>query len=550
VNVNRPSLCLRGGRVIDPVNRVDGVRDVWIQGDRICPEPADASTRALRTIDVRGDIVMAGAIDVHSHIVGPKVNLGRRMRPPTFAADDDPGDPRSSGRVPTLEQTGRLYAAMGYTTVIDAAIAPRMSPLAHLELSRVPIIDAGILALSGNEPEVLTAVADGSGELLRLRIGDLARRSGAWGLKLVNPGGVVRWKAAHGHPTDLDDAVDGFGSLTPRAILESITTAIDALDFPHPAHVHGMRLGLPDSADAMFELMKSIDGRRVHLAHVQFHSYGGAKGGFDGFASHVHSLAEFVNTHANITVDIGQVMFGPTLAMTADSGVGQYLAEVTGRPWSSVDIECECGCAVLPVAYMSRKRAHALQWAIGLEWYLRVADPWRIALTTDHPNGGSFLAYPELIALLMDREYRRDALRAIPADVLAAISLTELDREYSLEEIAILTRGAPARILGMPDRGHLNPGAIADVVVYTNNSDRIRMFSHPRLVVKSGREVSADAPIHQQPLGNTLRLRESEGIDCLGFEPSRTGGERSTERRFEDTSAAGARPSLDPRDFV
>ncbi len=46
---------------------------------------------------------------------------------------------------------------------------------------------------------------------------------------------------------------------------------------------------------------------------------------------------------------------------------------------------------------------HALQWAIGLEWYLLVEDPWRVAMSTDHPNGGSFLAYPQIIRLLMDR---------------------------------------------------------------------------------------------------------------------------------------------------
>ena len=48
----------------------------------------------------------------------------------------------------------------------------------------------------------------------------------------------------------------------------------------------------------------------------------------------------------------------------------------------------------------------ALQWVVGLELFLLSADPWRVVLSTDHPNGGSFLAYPELIRLLMDRTYR------------------------------------------------------------------------------------------------------------------------------------------------
>ena len=35
-------------------------------------------------------------------------------------------------------------------------------------------------------------------------------------------------------------------------------------------------------------------------------------------------------------------------------------------------------------------------------------------MSTDHPNGGSFLAYPQIIRLLMDRTYRQDVLKTRP----------------------------------------------------------------------------------------------------------------------------------------
>ena len=54
----------------------------------------------------------------------------------------------------------------------------------------------------------------------------------------------------------------------------------------------------------------------------------------------------------------------------------------------------EAGCGIVPITYEDKNVVHALQWAIGLEWYLLVEDPWRVAMSTDHPNGGSFLAYP------------------------------------------------------------------------------------------------------------------------------------------------------------
>ena len=66
----------------------------------------------------------------------------------------------------------------------------------------------------------------------------------------------------------------------------------------------------------------------------------------------------------------------------------------------------EAGCGIVPIKYKDKSLVHALQWAIGLEWYLLVEDPWRVAMSTDHPNGGSFLAYPQIIRLLMDRTYR------------------------------------------------------------------------------------------------------------------------------------------------
>ena len=108
------------------------------------------------------------------------------------------------------------------------------------------------------------------------------------------------------------------------------------------------------------------------------------------------------------------------------------------------------GCGIVPIEYKPKTLIHAWQWAIGLEWLLLAADPWRIALSTDHPNGGSFLAYPEVIRLLMDRTYRGDMLRTIHPRVARAIGFWHRShREYSLSEICIITRAGPARLLGL-----------------------------------------------------------------------------------------------------
>ena len=126
-------------------------------------------------------------------------------------------------------------------------------------------------------------------------------------------------------------------------------------------------------------------------------------------------LAKYVNEHPRLTVDVGQVMFGGTTSMTGDSQVGYYLSNLYGSKWVSHDTELETGCGITPIRYKQKSLINAWQWAIGLEWYLSVTDPWRVVMSTDHPNGGSFLAYPQIIRLLMDRTWRHEQLAALPA---------------------------------------------------------------------------------------------------------------------------------------
>jgi len=74
------TLRIKGGRLYDPANGVDGeVRDIHIRDGRIVAPDANASI--TREIDARGMAVMAGGIDMHTHIGGGKVNLARMLLP-------------------------------------------------------------------------------------------------------------------------------------------------------------------------------------------------------------------------------------------------------------------------------------------------------------------------------------------------------------------------------------------------------------------------------------------------------------------------------------
>ena len=238
----------------------------------------------------------------------------------------------------------------------------------------------------------------------------------------------------------------------------------------------------------------------LHLTHVQFHSYGTE--GDRKFSSGAAEIAEAVNRNKHISVDVGQIMFGQTVTASGDTMM-QYRNRGFAKPrkWLSMDIECQGGCGLVPFRYRDRNFVNALQWAIGLELFLLVEDPWRIFLTTDHPNGAPFTMYPQLIRLLMDRSYRNDMLATINKAAAAASTLGSIAREYTLAEIAILTRAGPARILGLRDRGHLAPGAVADIAVYTEQADKAAMFGAARLRLQGRPPDRARRRAHRDGLG-------------------------------------------------
>jgi dihydroorotase len=62
-------LLIKGGRVLDPGQRIDRVLDVAIQGGRIAAVRATiAASEAAEVIDARGKIVVPGLVDIHAHV--------------------------------------------------------------------------------------------------------------------------------------------------------------------------------------------------------------------------------------------------------------------------------------------------------------------------------------------------------------------------------------------------------------------------------------------------------------------------------------------------
>jgi formylmethanofuran dehydrogenase subunit A len=503
---------IAGGYVYDPANGVNGqVRDLWVEDGKMVNPPGDPAVRPSRTVDASGLVVMPGGVDMHCHIAGPKVNMARKMRPEDRRRDEPVH--RTSithsgtlGSVPSTFATGYKYAGLGYTTAFDAAVPPLSARHAHEEFADTPCIDKGFYVLMGNNHYIMNAIHEGEPQRLKAFVAWLLSAAKGYAVKLVNPGGVEVWKHhAGGNVNGIDQNVDAF-DITPRQIIRGVAQAVDAIGLPHGVHIHCNNLGLPGNWTTTLETLKSLEGHRGHITHIQFHSYGGGDGDENTFNSKVVPLADYVNQHENVTVDVGQVMFGETTSMTGDSPLGYYLHNVYGTKWFSADTELESGCGIAPITYRNKSLVHALQWAIGLEWYLLVEDPWRVVMSTDHPNGGSFLAYPQIIRLLMDRTYRQDVLKTVPKELINRSCLADLDREYSLSEICIITRSGPARILGLSNKGHLGPGADADITIYTPHENKQTMFELPKYVIKSGQILVEECELRATLDGKTLHV--------------------------------------------
>ena len=516
---------LKNGIVYDPANEVNGDKmDVMFKDGKI----VDSVSSDAKVLDVTDKIVMPAGIDPHAHVAGPKLVVGRLYRP----EDSRRGVTQktkvlrseSGFSIPSCPATGYRYSRLGYGTVVEAAMPPLEAKHTHEEIATIPQLDIPALPLFGNNWFVMEYAKDNNIEDIAAFIAAWLKISKGYGVKIVNPCGSEAWgwgMNVHG----FNDKAPYF-DVTSKEVVIALAKANEMLNLPHSIHIHPNDLGHPGNYTTTLETMDSVKNIKkgskaaeirdqvMHVTHLQFHSYTGNSWKDAGSAA--PELADYINKHDHITCDIGQVTLDETTTMTADAPMEYDLFKISGLKWANKDIECETAAGIIPCIYSPKTPVSTLQWAIGLELFLHIENPWQVCLTTDHPNAGPFIRYPKIISWLMSAPKRMEMIDNGEVHKWASkrTGLAGLEREYDFYEIATISRAAPARIHGFADRGALTPGYNADIAVYDINPNDFdpsrdpegveKAFSNAYYTIKDGQIVVKDGDIVSTKQSHTI----------------------------------------------
>ena len=146
---------LQNARIYDPINRINGkTKDLYIKKGYIIDKPKHAE-RISRTINLKNKIIMAGGIDIHSHIAGGKVNLARLLLPEEhrkylYSSSEKLRSGSGLGTCSSFH-IGYKYVKLGYTAVFEPAVLPSNARSAIIEMSDIPFIDKGTYTVISND---------------------------------------------------------------------------------------------------------------------------------------------------------------------------------------------------------------------------------------------------------------------------------------------------------------------------------------------------------------------------------------------------------------
>lgn len=455
-------LIIRNARVVDPLNGIDSIKDVAVEGGKIAEVAPTISTPAKEEIDFTGLVLQPGIIDSHVH-------LGTMW-----------GSPYGP----------RMLAMNGVTTCLDMA-----GPLDDI-LNNVPEYGTGInmaILQFASPPFTFKTNAPSKSEMVELI--DTSLVHGALGVKLL--GGHYPLKP------------DVSSVLIKTALERRAYVAWHAGTSEHGSNIEGM-----------LEAVEMAAGNPLHLAHINAYCRGAVKPELEETAIAIEALKKNPNIFCEsyispkngtrLTCDSeGKIQSKVTgnclrhFGFTEDrEGVRKAL--LAGKAFVVYDAG---GYSDLCTGLEALKRWEAADSDVGGSFNINPPLP-RIELAQAKREDGSFVV---------------DAISTdggcIPRNVILSqgLSLVKLD-VLTLSEFVQKTSLNPARMLRLKNKGHLSVGADADITVYDYERQKpVASFVGGKKVLFNGQIMSKGATVICTEHGK--ESIESRGMKAIVVDP-------------------------------
>jgi formylmethanofuran dehydrogenase subunit A len=122
-----------------------------------------------------------------------------------------------------------------------------------------------------------------------------------------------------------------------------------------------------------------------------------------------------------------------------------------------------------------------------------------------------------MISWLMSKKQRDIWMEKLHKYATERSTLADIEREWTLYEIAISTRASPAKILGIEDvKGHLGVGADADITVFNVDPTKVNLADDPERIIKvfgqshltimRGQQVAKNGTVKATPHGKVWTM--------------------------------------------
>lgn len=451
-------MVLRGGHVVDPLNRINRISDLAIRDDHIEATGTELDVyKAEQVIDARGKLVLPGVIDSHAHLVRP----------------------------------GSRGAA--YSMLLKAGVTTAAAFAGPVATVRKEIMEKGnglnVIVLEGLYPGHGFSSEDPSPSEISTAV-SRALDEGALGIKILG-----------GHYPLTPESI---ALMIQEASRQSCYVAIHAGSTTEGSDIRGFE-----------QAVELADGLPLHVAHIN--SY--CRGNVESPLLEVERALSLLDSSPNIISESYLAANNGTNASLDEDGLpvshvtrtclrkGNYSPDKAGLEKAIRDGYAKI-YALLggEMVYLSRED--------GLEYWkehlfdskcsFAVNVPLSlVACATSKDGDGRFI----IPAISSDGG-------GIPRNVILSNGIKLVKMEYlTISELVEKSSLAPARMFGLKDKGHLSAGADADVVVVDPETGRVCItIVAGKIRMASGSVFGGSGVILTGSRGR--RDLEREGVPC------------------------------------